>query len=39
MIAARKQGLVIFSNKEIVDNIIKVEDNKDKVFLYLGESK
>ena len=39
MIAARKQGLVIFSNKIITDNVINIEDNKDKVFLYLGESK
>jgi hypothetical protein len=35
MIAARKQGLIIFSNKTITDNVINLEDNKQKVFLYL----
>ena len=39
LIAARKQGLVIFSNKNIEENIITIEDNKDKLYLYLWESK
>ena len=39
LIAARKKGLVIFSNQDIVENTISIADNKEKVFIYLGESK
>lgn len=38
-VKARKTGVIVFSNKDIEENIITVKDQKDKVYLYLGESK
>lgn len=38
LITARKTGLIIFSNKEINENIIQLS-KEEKVFLYLWESK
>jgi len=39
LIAARKEWIVIFSNQEIKENTITIIDDKQKLFLYLGESK
>jgi hypothetical protein len=39
ILKARKDGIILFSNKDIKENIITLEKNKEKVFIYLGESK
>ncbi len=39
IIAAKKWWLVTFSNREINDNIITLDDQKDKLYFYVGESK
>ena len=39
LITAKKWGLVTFSNREINDNIITLDDAKDKLYFYVGESK
>ncbi|MDA7494796.1 PKD domain-containing protein, partial [Candidatus Gracilibacteria bacterium] len=39
MLAARKIGVIAFSNHEIVNDTITLENKLDKVYLYLGESK
>ena len=39
IIAAKKWWLVTFSNREINENIITLDDAKDKLYFYVGESK
>jgi PKD repeat protein len=39
ILKARKEWIVLFSNKEIKDNMITLDKNKEKVFIYLWESK
>jgi len=39
LIDAKKWGLVVFSNKEIKDNIINIDTQNDSLYFYVWESK